>query len=173
MVNFELSTSEFGNGLSASSTLNLKMIRELNTTEALKCSGYLFRPPSFKSLTSSTSLRLKKISGYGPVDFAIDLLQTAKTVSVTEIWSKGPFLGIWKSENEEFHTFHYEITMSWTHGLFLVMDAISVVSSSGFFRYRYLWISLDVNPASNLGLIMDSVPGSQVHFERKFQTTIG
>ncbi|UZO02119.1 uncharacterized protein OCT59_020613 [Rhizophagus irregularis] len=103
----------------------------------------------------------KKISGYGPVDFAIDLLQTAKTVSVTEIWSKGPFLGIWKSENEEFH------------GLFLVMDAISVVSSSGFFRYRYLWISLDVNLASNLGLIMDSVPGSQVHFERKFQTTIG
>ncbi|GET60130.1 hypothetical protein GLOIN_2v1775288 [Rhizophagus irregularis DAOM 181602=DAOM 197198] len=98
----------------------------------------------------------KKISGYGPVDFAIDLLQTAKTVSVTEIWSKGPFLGIWKSENEEFRTFHYE-----------------VVSSSGFFRYRYLWISLDVNLASNLGLIMDSVPGSQVHFERKFQTTIG
>ncbi|POG71051.1 hypothetical protein GLOIN_2v1775288 [Rhizophagus irregularis DAOM 181602=DAOM 197198] len=155
-------------------------------------SEYLFRPPSFKSLTSSTSSRLKKISGYGPVDFAIDLLQTAKTVSVTEIWSKGPFLGIWKSENEEFpkrFAFFFRLPCPGRVGFQRLILGYGrnfndyffrssgtwrvVVSSSGFFRYRYLWISLDVNLASNLGLIMDSVPGSQVHFERKFQTTIG
>uniref|UniRef100_U9SYT9 Uncharacterized protein n=1 Tax=Rhizophagus irregularis (strain DAOM 181602 / DAOM 197198 / MUCL 43194) TaxID=747089 RepID=U9SYT9_RHIID len=120
-------------------------------------SEYLFRPPSFKSLTSSTSSRLKKISGYGPVDFAIDLLQTAKTVSVTEIWSKGPFLGIWKSENEEFpkrFAFFFRLPCP------------------GRTAYSWLWTQFQ-NLASNLGLIMDSVPGSQVHFERKFQTTIG